>query len=183
MSGVAGRHDGREEDPAQTAVGADLTARVLAALAAARQTVAVAESLTAGAVLAELTRPAGASASVLGGFVVYATELKHTLLGVDEGLLEREGPVHPEVARQLAEGVRHTLVVAGRHPDFALATTGVAGPASQGGRPPGTVYLGIARAGHVRAVELSLTGDRGEIRERTVACAVRELAREVGLPL
>jgi nicotinamide-nucleotide amidase len=159
----------------------DLTDAVLAELIRRGATVAVAESLTAGAVLAELTRPAGASAAVLGGMVVYATELKHTLLGVDADLLARSGPVHPEVARQLADGVRRAVTVAGRHADFGLATTGVAGPDGQGGRPPGTVFLGVAGPSGTRAVPLALTGDRAAIRSQTVARAVEELGRELGL--
>ncbi|WP_158868028.1 CinA family protein [Leifsonia sp. AG29] len=149
----------------------ELTARGL--------TIAAAESLTGGQLTAELTRVPGASAVVLGGAVVYATELKHTLLGVDSALLEAEGPVHPEVARQLARGVRERLAVAGRPADLGVATTGVAGPDPQGGRPVGTVYVGIASAAGVRAVELRLDGDRASIRNDTVERAVAELVDEL----
>jgi len=158
----------------------DLTAALIASLAARGLTVAVAESLTAGAVTAELTRPPGASAVVLGGVVVYATELKHSMLGVDRTLLESCGPVHPEVARQLADGVRERIRVAGRGADFGVATTGVAGPASQGGQAPGTVYLGIAGEHGTRVVALHLGGSRDEIRAETVRRAVAELAAEAG---
>jgi nicotinamide-nucleotide amidase len=151
------------------------TVDVVRALIARRMTVAVAESLTGGLVTAELTSIPGASAVVLGGAVVYATELKHSLLGVDADLLAAEGPVHPEVARQLAAGVRHRLAVGGRPADVGLATTGVAGPDPQGGRPVGTVFLGISSAAGTRAIELALTGDRDAIRRRTVAEAVRAL--------
>lgn len=157
----------------------DATAALLAELAELGLTVAVAESLTAGALTAELTRPAGASAVVLGGIVVYATELKHSLLGVDAALLESCGPVHPEVARQLADGVRVRLTVADRGADFGLATTGVAGPASQGGQAPGTVYIGVAGPRGTRVVPLALSGTREAIRAATVARAVAELAEEV----
>ncbi|QNE37462.1 nicotinamide-nucleotide amidohydrolase family protein [Leifsonia shinshuensis] len=145
------------------------------------QTIAVAESLTGGGLTAELTRVPGASAVVLGAAVVYATELKHTLLGVDAGLLEREGPVDPEVARQLAAGVRERLAVAGRPADLGVSTTGVAGPDPQGGRAVGTVYVGVASAAGVRSVELRLAGDRQSIRAQTVSRAVRELAVELGI--
>ncbi len=67
-------------------------------------TVATAESLTAGLVCARLTGVPGASVAVRGGLVVYATDLKHTLAGVDPDLLAEHGAVHPEVAAQLAEG-------------------------------------------------------------------------------
>ena len=142
-------------------------------------TVAVAESLTGGGVTHELTSVPGASAVVLGGAVVYATELKHTLLGVDAELLAAHGPVHPEVARQLASGVRARLAVGGRAADLGVATTGVAGPDAQGGRAVGTVYIGISSAAGTRAVELALAGDRAAIREQTVERAVAEALAEL----
>jgi nicotinamide-nucleotide amidase len=142
-----------------------------------RQTVVVAVR----ALAAELTSVPGASAVVLGGAVVYATELKRTLLGVDAGLLAAEGPVHPEVARQLAVGVRDRLAVAGRPADIGVATTGVAGPDPQGGRPVGTVYVGVASDAGARSVALALTGERDGIRRQTVVEAVRALADELGI--
>jgi nicotinamide-nucleotide amidase len=161
----------------------DGTARVVRTLIDRRLTIAVAESLTGGMLTAELTDVPGASAVVLGGAVVYATELKHTLLGVDAALLAAEGPVHPEVARQLAAGVRERLAVDGRPADLGVATTGVAGPDPQGGQPVGTVYLGIATAAGARSITLSLSGDREEIRRRTVAEAIGALASELGITI
>ncbi|NNC13357.1 nicotinamide-nucleotide amidohydrolase family protein [Planctomonas sp. JC2975] len=149
---------------------------MIARLTAQGRTLAVAESLTGGALTAELTRPAGASAVVLGGAVVYATELKHTIVGVDAALLSAHGPVHPEVARQLARGVRTALAVAGRAADIGIATTGVAGPDGQGGHEPGTVFVGISWGETEQSIELTLCGDRAEIRAQTVAIAVRSLA-------
>ncbi|MEY9851091.1 nicotinamide-nucleotide amidase [Leifsonia sp. EB41] len=160
---------------------ADLTFRVVRTLIERRQTIAVAESLTGGGLAAELTRVPGASAVVLGAAVVYATELKHTLLGVEADLLLREGPVDPEVARQLAAGVRERLAIDGRPADLGLSTTGVAGPDPQGGRAVGTVFIGVASAAGVRSVELRLAGDRQSIRSQTVSRAVRELAVELGI--
>jgi nicotinamide-nucleotide amidase len=160
---------------------ADLTFRTVRALADRGLTLATAESLTGGGLTAELTRVPGASAVVLGGAVVYATELKHSLLGVDSALLEREGPVHPEVARQLAVGARGRLAVGGRAADLGVSTTGVAGPDPQGGRSVGTVFIGVASSSGVRAVELRLGGDRQSIRAQTVTRAVLELAVEVGI--
>jgi len=158
-----------------------LTSAVIAHLAHEGLTVAAAESLTGGGVTAELTSVPGASAVVLGGAVVYATALKHTLLGVDASLLAEFGPVHPEVAVQMADGVRRRLAVDGRAADIGVSTTGVAGPEPQGGRPVGTVYVGLARADSTRVVELSLTGSRESIRRQVVLSVVRELARELGI--
>ena len=157
----------------------DLTVRVIGRLAERGLTVAAAESLTGGELTAELTSVPGASAVVLGGAVVYATALKHSLLWVDSSLLETEGPVHPEVARQLAEGVRERLAVAGRAADIGLSTTGVAGPDPQGGRAVGTVYVALATSTSTRVVELSLSGSRAEIRRQVVERVIRELAEEV----
>ncbi|MFF1573292.1 CinA family protein [Leifsonia sp. NPDC058292] len=159
----------------------DLTAAVVRRLAADGLTVAAAESLTGGELTAELTRVPGASAVVLGGTVVYATALKHSLLGVDAELLAEVGPVHPEVAAQLATGVRERLAVDGRAADIGLSTTGVAGPDPQGGQPVGTVYVGIATRSGARVVALALSGSRASIRRQVVLRAIRELAREVGI--
>ncbi|MGN7798416.1 CinA family protein [Leifsonia sp. 22587] len=157
------------------------TVAVVRALIDRGLTVAVAESLTGGLLAAELTSVPGASAVVLGGAVVYATELKHALLGVDGALLDAEGPVHPEVARQLAAGVRERLAVGGRPADLGVSTTGVAGPDPQGGRPVGTVFIGISSSTGTRAVALELSGDRDAIRRRTVRDAVAALADELGI--
>jgi nicotinamide-nucleotide amidase len=167
----------RTDPPTDTP--ADTTAALIARLTSERRTIAVAESLTGGALTAELTRPAGASAVVVGGAVVYATQLKHTLVGVDAALLAEHGPVHPEVARQLARRVRSALAIDGRPTDIGVATTGVAGPDGQGGRAPGTVFVGVSIGEADEAIELSLSGSRAEIRDASVAAAVSALAERI----
>ena len=149
---------------------------LLAELAARSLTIAVAESLTGGLLTAELIRPPGASSVVLGGIVAYDTELKHSLLDVDAELLERHGPVHPEVARQLASGARTRLAVGGRAADIGIATTGVAGPDPQQGQSPGTVFLGLARDSETLVRALTLSGTRDEIRAATVTAALEWIA-------
>ncbi len=149
------------------------TAALVAALTRAGLTIAVAESLTGGLLAAELIRIPGASLCVAGGVVAYQTELKHTLLGVDRALLAEHGPVHPDVAEQMARGVRDRLAVNGRPADIGVATTGVAGPDPQGETAPGTVYLGLSRGTESWAIPLRLSGDRAEIRARTVAEAIK----------
>lgn len=150
---------------------------LVAALTRRRLTVAVAESLTGGALVSELVSVPGASAVVRGGVVAYQTELKHTLLGVDAGLLARHGPVHPDVAASMATGVRDRLAIDGGSADIGLATTGVAGPDPQGGHKPGTVFVGLAVPGDVLVVSLSLTGDRQAIRNATVSESLAVLDR------
>ncbi|GAA3390112.1 CinA family protein [Streptomyces roseoviridis] len=156
-------------------------ARVLALLAERGHTLAVAESLTGGLVAAELTGVPGASKSFRGSVTAYATPLKQLLLGVDAALLAERGAVDPDVALQMAAGVRARLGA-----DWGLATTGVAGPDPQDGQPVGTVYVavagpsgqpgGAAAAGKVAA--LRLNGDRAEIRRESVR-SVLELLREL----
>ncbi|WP_241977964.1 CinA family protein [Cryobacterium cheniae] len=150
----------------------DATARLVGELARRGLTIAVAESLTGGALTAELIRIPGASVVVNGGVVAYQSALKHTLLGVDAALLEEHGPVHPRVAVQMAEGVRTRLAVDGRPADIGVATTGVAGPDGQGGQEPGTVFLGLARGAETSVIPLRLQGDRAGIRAASVAAAV-----------
>lgn len=146
----------------------ELSARIVGALIERGLTIAVAESLTGGLLIAELIRTPGASAAVLGGVVAYNTELKHTVLRVDAGLLAEHGPVHPDVAIQMAQGVREVLAVGGTSADVGIATTGVAGPDSQGGHSPGTAFIGIATAEGAHAVGVTLTGDRQGIRDGVV---------------
>lgn len=153
-------------------VGADPTAELVALLAARGLSIAVAESLTGGLVVAELTRIPGASAVVRGGVVAYATPVKHSLLGVPADLLAREGAVHPEVARCMADGVRSALAVDGEPAAIGVSTTGVAGPDPQDGRAPGKVFIGVAVGDRVEAFELDLHGDRDQIRRATVEAAV-----------
>lgn len=148
--------------------GGDSAERVVELLTRGGLRVAVAESLTGGLVVAALTSVPGASVVVSGGVVAYDTAIKHSLLGVDSRLLEREGAVHPDVARQMADGVRAALAIGGRPADLGVATTGVAGPTWQDGRAPGTVYLGIADDDGTEAIALELDGDRAAIRSATV---------------
>src|SRR3954467_11948760 len=101
----------------------------LALLGSAGASLATAESLTGGRLAAVVTAVPGASASYLGGFVTYATELKETLLGVPREVVERYGVVSPECARAMAEGCRSATGAT-----YALATTGVAGPDQQEGK-------------------------------------------------
>jgi nicotinamide-nucleotide amidase len=133
-------------------------------------TVAVAESLTGGLLVAELISVPGASDVVRGGVVAYATDLKSSLLGVDADLLDRAGPIHPRVAEQMAEGVRTRLGA-----DVGLATTGVAGPDPQDGHAPGEVWLGFAIGSEVSSVGLALGGDRAAIRGDTVSESLSRL--------
>jgi nicotinamide-nucleotide amidase len=140
-------------------------------------TIATAESLTGGLVVAALVAVPGASRHVRGGVVAYATDLKHTLLGVDATLLEVGGAVQAKVARQMAERVREATALDGRPADVGVATTGIAGPGSPDGQPVGTVHVAVSTPLGTRVESLLLSGDREQIRAETVQLALR-LARE-----
>ena len=151
-------------------VAADLVVR----LSASGQTVAVAESLTGGLVAAALTDIAGASVVVRGGVVAYATDLKAQILGVDEVLLAQVGAVDADVAEQMARGVRSLMGAS-----YGLATTGVAGPDQVDDKRVGTVYVAVVGPASSQVKALSLSGDRGEIRARTVLAVLALLTEEL----
>jgi PncC family amidohydrolase len=132
------------------------------------ETVGCAESLTGGQLAALLSGTPGASATFVGGVVSYATRIKREVLGVTAPRV-----VSAECATQLARGVRTLLGV-----DWALSTTGVAGPDRQDGEAVGTVFVGLAGPWGVRSARLSLEGDRAAIRSATCAAALDQLLAE-----
>ncbi|KQV26694.1 MULTISPECIES: CinA family protein [unclassified Microcella] len=150
--------------PTPRSGGADAAAEVIRRLTAAHRTVAVAESLTGGRVVSALVDIPGASAVVRGGVVAYATPLKSSLLGVQARLLDARGPVDPDVAAAMAEGVRRAAAVEGAPADVGLATTGVAGPDAQDAAPVGLVFVAVADDRGTEVRELRLEGDREAIR-------------------
>ncbi|WP_265444567.1 CinA family protein [Flexivirga meconopsidis] len=140
-------------------------------------TIAAAESLTGGLVTAALTSVPGASAVVRGGVTSYATDVKASMLGVDEFLLRAGRAVQAEVARQMAQGVRRRMGAT-----HGVATTGVAGPEPQDGVAVGRVFIAVAwedapgvPVDEVRMLEL--TGDREQIRTATVRAVLALLAQ------
>ncbi|UOB09855.1 CinA family protein [Streptomyces sp. HP-A2021] len=146
------------------------------------RTLAVAESLTGGLVAAEITSVPGASKVFRGSVTAYATELKHELLGVDAALLTARGAVDPQVAAQMAAGVRKALGT-----DWGIATTGVAGPEPQDGQAVGTVFVAVdgplrvdsGSAGGGKVEALRLNGDREEIRRESVRSVLALLLKEL----
>ena len=117
-------------------------------------TLAVAESLTGGMVASRLVDVVGASNWFKGGVVSYDSQVKFDVLDV------REGPVvSGEAAEQMAEGVAELLGA-----DVGLATTGVAGPDDQEGKPVGTVFLAVWLDGASESVEIRLPGQRQHVR-------------------
>ncbi|MDT0462062.1 CinA family protein [Streptomyces gibsoniae] len=157
-------------------------AEVLRLLNVRGETLAVAESLTGGLVAAEITAVAGASQAFRGSVTAYATDLKRDVLGVDGTLLAERGAVDPQVAAQMAAGVRKALGA-----NWGLATTGVAGPDPQDGCPVGTVFLAVdgplesvsAELGGGKVAALRLNGSRAEIRMESVRSVLALLLEEL----
>jgi nicotinamide-nucleotide amidase len=152
-----------------------LARRVHDALLARGETVAAAESLTAGLFCATLATVPGASGTLRGGVVVYATDLKTALADVPADLLAAHGPVSPETAAALADGVRGRCAAT-----WGVGLTGVAGPDPVDGHGPGRVYLGLADGTRTTVTQLDLPGDRANVRTATVAAALRELLTRLG---
>ncbi|KAH8903453.1 putative competence/damage-inducible protein CinA [Coniochaeta sp. PMI_546] len=154
----------------------DIASDVIYILRSAGDTVGVAESLTAGGVMAALTSVPGASAAFRGGVVSYATPLKQLLLNVDADLIARKGVIHADVARQMAEGAREATTFDGIPTTWGIGTTGVAGPDPQDGKPVGTVFIGIAsREGSQAWGPFCFPGPRERVREATVLEALSRL--------
>lgn len=142
--------------------------------------VALAESLTGGLVSAEIVAEPGASDFFLGSVVSYQDAAKIGMLGVSPSTINSQTAVDPEVAIQMAQGVRakfarHSLL------DYnlviGLSTTGVAGPDPVGENPVGLVYFGVSSAKVEQVVVETFSGSRNEIRQKATARAL-ELIRE-----
>lgn len=131
----------------------DVVEQLAEAMKARRWTFATAESVTAGLVVDKAVQGPEASGWVLGGVVAYATQTKQRVLGV------RPGPVvNPETAAQMARGVAELMGA-----DVTVSTTGVGGPDTEEGQPPGTVWVGINVEGRVATHRLQLEGDPEQI--------------------
>ena len=138
-------------------------------------TISIAESLTGGKISSMLVEKSGISEALLEGIVCYSNKSKINTLGVREETLEKFGAVSEDVAKEMVLGVAKRLGA-----DFAVATTGIAGPNSDGsGKPVGLVYIGIYAQGDISVKECLFTGDRELIRYRTSVEALEEVRRNI----
>lgn len=166
MEGEIRRRAGRylygvDEETLEEVVGKLLRAQGL--------TLAVAESCTGGLLGGRITNVPGSSEYFLGGVIAYSNGLKESLLGVPAETLRMHGAVSEETARAMAEGIVHATGAS-----LGISITGVAGPG--GGtpeKPVGLVYLSIAsKKGGVKALKLSMWGDRATVRHRVLQQAL-----------
>lgn len=139
--------------------------------------ISAAESCTGGLVSKLLTDVPGASEVFDCAVTTYSDSAKMNLLGVKKETLDKYGAVSEQTAREMAAGV---LSLSGA--DIAVSVTGLAGPASdEGGKPVGTVCIGIATAEKCYATEFLFAGSRAQIRRLSAKMACRMVFDELGI--
>jgi nicotinamide-nucleotide amidase len=130
--------------------------------------------LTCGLIAARLADVPGASSVLRGGLAAYATDVKTGVLGVDADLVDRYGVISAQCAEAMAAQARSLFAS-----DWAVASTGVAGPDPQDGHAVGTVYVAVAGPGVRESSRARLSGGRNEIRLATVDVALELLETTV----
>jgi len=161
---LAEKIEAEMDDAIFSSHGESLEEVVLLNLGLRNLTLATAESCTGGLLAERLTAIPGSSRYFLGGAVVYSDALKTTFADVPVELVANKGPVSPEVARSLAEGIR-----ARTGASLGISITGIAGPGPgapgpDADKPIGLVYIALADAQHTQVKEFNLPGDRERIR-------------------
>jgi PncC family amidohydrolase len=149
-----------------------IASSVVKRLTKKKATLSVAESITGGGLAAAITEVAGSSKVFLGGVIAYADEIKVNQLDVEAKTLKKFTGVSEEVAKEMAIGVRKKF-----NSDYAIATTGVAGPGKAYGQKAGTVWVAIASKKEVFAIALALSGSRDLIRHATIESALASFER------
>ena len=135
------------------------------------QKLCVAESLTGGLMSDCIVKVPGASRVFLGGVVSYDESIKEKVLGVQAETLQTHTAVSDETAREMAAGVRRLMGA-----DYALSATGYAGP---DGEDVGLVYIGFATETVCESYACRFTGDRAEIRKKSVETALNILEKHL----
>lgn len=148
-----------------------IAAEIISRLQSSGQTLATAESLTGGELAAALTSESGASRAFRGGVIAYSTESKIRELAVPASLIEERSVYSAEVALAMAIGAQMRFAT-----DWAVATTGVAGPGSSHGVAAGRVWVAIVGPEVSKCSELTLTGERSEVRLGAVTSALTTFA-------
>jgi nicotinamide-nucleotide amidase len=156
-----------EDEPIEVILGRFLTEKKL--------TISIAESCTGGKIAATLSAVPGASNYFRGSVVSYATQTKIDVLGIDEGLIKSLGVVSAEVAMVMAKSIQKML-----KSDFAIATTGNAGPTKEDGAAElGTVFIGIATPNEVFVEEFNFGQPREKVIDRAVSKGLELIYKEI----
>ena len=166
---IAGNLIATEDLPLETILGNLLKAR--------HQTIATAESCTGGRLAAALNAQSGSSAYYMGSVVAYDNRIKEQVLGVKHDTLEKYGAVSEQTVREMAEGVRALM-----NTDYAIATSGIAGPT--GGtpeKPVGTVWIAWAtpKGTTAECYHFGVAREREQITQRAVTAALVELIKSL----
>ncbi|MBQ3766824.1 MAG: CinA family nicotinamide mononucleotide deamidase-related protein [Bacteroidales bacterium] len=151
-----------------------LQATVGRLLKAIGKTVSTAESCTGGMISHLITSVPGASAYYLGSVISYAVSVKKNVLGIPAETIQTAGVVSSTVAAAMAEGVRRTIGT-----DYAVSTTGLAGPDGDEFNPVGTVWIGVAGPNGTKTVKKIFKNDRKRNIERFAASALDELRKMI----
>lgn len=139
------------------------------------KTIATAESCTGGKIAQMLSSVAGASNYFLGSVVSYSKEAKINVLGIDAQLIEEKGLVSAEVAKAMATNIQKIMKT-----DYALATTGNAGPTSEPGKAEvGVVFIALATPNDVLVAEFNFGQPREKVIDRTANKALEILQKEI----
>jgi nicotinamide-nucleotide amidase len=144
-------------------------------LAQKNKTISTAESCTGGKIAQTITSVSGSSRYFIGGIVSYATQTKIDILGLDEKLITENSVVSSEVAKQMALNVQKIMKT-----DYALATTGNAGP-TQGDKKSevGVVFIALATPNGVQVEEHNFGQPRDKVIDRTVNKSLEMLQKEI----
>ena len=158
---------GYDDMPLEEAVGNLLKAK--------EKTISTAESCTGGYLAHLFTSIPGSSEYFMGSIISYSNEIKQSHLGVSEASIEQHGAVSREVVEQMATGARERLKT-----DYALATSGIAGP--DGGteeKPVGTIWIALARPEGVISQRFHFGEHRGRNIRRSALAALNILRLEL----
>lgn len=153
-----------------------LAASLVESLRARGLKVAVAESLTGGQIASTIVDVPGASDVFLGGVVAYATAAKTGMLGLSPALLESRGAVDADVAAEMARSCAERFASScgvAKEIVLGVSSTGVAGPASQDGKPAGTVFIAVSLGENIQVAEFHFDGGRAEVRTQATAEALK----------
>ena len=145
--------------------------QIIAYLNERGETISVAESLTAGGLANMLTSASGSSAVFIGGITAYRNEIKESMLNVDPKLISEHTVVSEEVANAMGDGAIKAF-----GSTWAISTTGAAGPDPLEGHAPGSVWIAI-RGPINQAIQLTLEGNREQVRSGTISTAIATFAR------